>query len=124
MQNLTLRHIYKNSFPVFSAVSSAVAFKVCEKCSYDQKNLKNARWVSNNAEFDADFESVEINRKAKIGRNGSKKNEKLIYECVLESYFTYISGLGGSISQISQNRCSLMYSVYTELEFLNNLWGQ
>ncbi len=37
--NLILIHIYKKKFLVFSAVSSAFAFKVGKKCQYEQKKL-------------------------------------------------------------------------------------
>ncbi len=36
-KNLLLRHIYKKSFPFFSAVSSAFTFKVCKMCQYDPR---------------------------------------------------------------------------------------
>ncbi len=37
LKNLILSHIYKKN-PVFWAISSAFAFKVCNKCCCDQKN--------------------------------------------------------------------------------------
>jgi hypothetical protein len=40
-----------------NTVFACLPSKVCEKCYYDKK-IKNAFWVSKNAEFDADFESA------------------------------------------------------------------
>ncbi len=61
LQYFILIHIYEKSFPFFSAVSSAFAFKVekSAKITPTFLSLLNAIWVSINAEFDADFESIE-----------------------------------------------------------------
>jgi len=53
--------LIKKDFSFFCAVSSAFGFKVRKKCYYDPKNNffhKKSRWVSKNAEFDADFRFV------------------------------------------------------------------
>jgi hypothetical protein len=54
---------YKKCFPLFPAVLSAFAFKVCKKCKYDQKIFFFLKKMQNgyqkNVEFDIDFESFE-----------------------------------------------------------------
>ncbi len=64
----------QNTFFAFRAVFCAFCFKVCKKCYYDPKQIfceKKSKKISKNAEFHADFESVE-----KVVKNAPKKGYK------------------------------------------------
>ncbi len=75
--NLILRHIYKKTnFPFFSAFSSAFAFKVCKKCWYEKKKFENCNMDIKNAEFDADFDSIETAAKNLMGESYQRKSDK------------------------------------------------
>jgi hypothetical protein len=68
--DLILRHISKKSFSVFSAVSSAFAFKACKSANMIKSFccFKKCDTGIKNAEFHADFESV-----GKVEKTHAKK---------------------------------------------------
>jgi hypothetical protein len=71
VQNWNLRHIYKICFLIFWAVFSHLALKFAKSANMTPKKIfwQKSKTISKNAEFHADFESVE-----KVVKKCTKKN--------------------------------------------------
>ncbi len=132
LQNLILKHIYKKDFPFFRLFRPRLPSKFV-KSADDQTNFfpKIAIGVSKNAEFNnlmlisnplksykklkfcvLWYTQIEFLKRVFWLINRTKqliKTKNLIYKGVLESHFTPISGLGGSI--LSQKKSKSFYPI-------------
>ncbi len=93
LPNKILRNIHKKRFPFFWAVSCAFAIKVYTFANKSKKKflLKNWIWVSKNAEFHADFESVlkKCTKKKLLAKMWRKQALFSLFTHVRQTFFAY-----------------------------------